>query len=195
VIAAVGRLVEKKGFADLLRAAALLKRAGRDFRVDIVGSGEQEPALRTLRDELGLRDRVRLLGPLPQDAVVSVVRSAAVFAAPCVVGDDGNRDGLPTVLLEAMALGTPCVATPVTGIPEVLTDGRSGLMVGEHDPEALAHAIDRLLADAALRTKLSRQARAHIEAEFDSRRQAALVAQSFGLGSTAAGEPRERVSA
>jgi colanic acid/amylovoran biosynthesis glycosyltransferase len=183
VIAAVGRLVEKKGFADLLRAAALLRRSNRDFRIDIVGSGDQEEELHTLRDELGLGDRVRFLGSLPQDQVISAVREAAVLAAPCVVGTDGNRDGLPTVLLEAMALGTPCVATPVTGIPEVLADGRTGLLVGEHEPEALAKALGRLLADTALRTRLSRSARALIEAEFDSSRQAAQVAKSFGLAS------------
>ena len=180
VIAAVGRLVEKKGFADLLRAAALLRRSGCDFRIDLVGSGEQEEALRALRDELGLVDHIRFMGPLPQDQVVSVVREAAVLAAPCVVAADGNRDGLPTVLLEGMALGTPCVATPVTGIPEVLVHDRTGLMVGEHEPEALARALDRLLGDAALRTRLSRAARALIESEFDASRQAAEVAKSFG---------------
>ena len=195
VIAAVGRLVEKKGFADLLQAAALLRRSGCDFRVDIVGSGDQEEALRTLRDQLGLGDRVRFLGPLPQDQVISVVREAAVLAAPCVVGEDGNRDGLPTVLLEAMALGTPCVATPVTGIPEVLADGRTGLLVGEREPEALAKALDRLLGDATLRTRLSRSARALIEAEFDSSRQAAQVAKSFGLaGRVPVRGAQERVS-
>ncbi len=195
VIAAVGRLVEKKGFADLLRAAALLHRSGCEFRIDLVGSGDQEEALRALRDELGLGDRVRFLGPLPQDQVISVVREAAVLAAPCVVAEDGNRDGLPTVLLEAMALGTPCVATPVTGIPEVVTDGRTGLLVGEHEPEALAKAIDRLLGDAALRTRLSRSARALIESEFDSSRQAAEVAKSFGpAGDVPVHGPPERVS-
>ena len=120
MIAAVGRLVEKKGFADLLRAAALLRRSG----CDVPDRSRRDPVTRRKRcahsrDELGLGDRVRFLGPLPQDQVISVVREAAVLAAPCVVGEDGNRDGLPTVLLEAMALGTPCVATPVTGIPEV----------------------------------------------------------------------------
>jgi colanic acid/amylovoran biosynthesis glycosyltransferase len=196
VIAAVGRLVEKKGFADLLRAAALLRRSRSDFRIDIVGSGDQEVALLALRDELGLGDRVRFLGPLPQDQVISVIRQSAVLAAPCVVGEDGNRDGLPTVLLEAMALGTPCVATPVTGIPEVLADGRTGLLVGEHEPDALAKALDRLLGDAMLRTRLARSARALIEAEFDSSRQAAIVARSFGLaGSVLAHGSQERESA
>jgi colanic acid/amylovoran biosynthesis glycosyltransferase len=179
VIAAVGRLVEKKGFGDLLRAAALLKRAGRDFTVEIVGTGEQQTALSALHRELDLADRVRFLGPLPQEQVVRVVAGAAAFAAPCAVGEDGNRDGLPTVLLEAMALGTPCVTTPVTGIPEVVRHESTGLLVGEHDPEALAAALDRLLLDAALRRDLSLRARDLIEREFDAQKQAALVAQAF----------------
>jgi colanic acid/amylovoran biosynthesis glycosyltransferase len=105
--------------------------------------------------------------------------SATVFAAPCVVGGDGNRDGLPTVLLEAMALGTPCVSTDVTGIPEVLRDGETGLMVPQHDPAALADAIERLLADPELRVGLAGRARRLVEAEFDVRRNAALLRETF----------------
>jgi glycosyltransferase involved in cell wall biosynthesis len=102
-----------------------------------------------------------------------------VFAAPCVVGLDGNRDGLPTVLLEAMALGTPCISTDVTGIPEVLQDGTTGLRVPQHDPPALADAIDRLLSDPGLRARLAVQARRQIEAKFNSHHNAALLRQVF----------------
>ena len=124
-------------------------------------------------------DRVRLVGALPQAEVARVVAGAAAFAAPCVVGADGNRDGLPTVLLEAMALGTPCVATPVTGIPEVLRHGDTGLLVPERDPAALAAALDRLLDDAPLRTRLATAARLRVQVDFDARRQAAAVAAAF----------------
>lgn len=179
VIAAVGRLVEKKGFGDLLSAAALLRDRGREFRIDLVGAGEYENTLRHQVDALELHDHVRLMGGLPQTEVIKIVGGAAVFAAPCVVGADGNRDGLPTVLLEAMALGTPCVATPVTGIPEVIMDGHTGLLVAERDPEGLADALTRLLDDASLRSQLAKSARVLIEAEFDTSRQAALVAESF----------------
>ncbi|MBA2442737.1 MAG: glycosyltransferase, partial [Rubrobacter sp.] len=126
-ILAVGRLVEKKGVGDLVEACALLARRGREFVCQIVGSGPLEEELRERIRRLGLEDRVELTGPRPQGELAGIVQDAAVFAAPCVVGSDGNRDGLPTVLLEAMALGTPCVSTDVTGIPEVLRDGETRL--------------------------------------------------------------------
>lgn len=188
VIVAVGRLVEKKGFADLIEACSILERDGLDFRCRIIGTGEQEPALRMGISRLGLRDRVELLGPRPQRELVERVRDAAVFAAPCVVGGDGNRDGLPTVLLEAMALGTPCVSTDVTGIPEVLRDGKTGLMVPQHDPAALASAVGRLLGDRTLRTRLAGRARRLIEARFDVHRNAALLREVFSEATRAPAE-------
>jgi glycosyltransferase involved in cell wall biosynthesis len=126
LILAVGRLVEKKGFADLVRACALLARAGARFRCEIVGKGALRDELETLVRDSGLQDRVRLVGPLPRGAVARRLRDAAILAVPCVVGRDGNRDGLPTVILEAMASGLPVVATDVTGIPEAVDDGVTG---------------------------------------------------------------------
>ena len=172
-IVAVGRLVEKKGFADLIDACALLQHEGCDFTCEIIGSGEEADVLRTQIERLGVGDVVRLEGPRPQAEVIERVASAAVFAAPCVVGRDGNRDGLPTVLLEAMALGTPCVSTAVTGIPEVIRDDETGVIVPQHDPAALAVALGRLLADASRRVRLARAARGLIEAEFDIARNTA----------------------
>jgi colanic acid/amylovoran biosynthesis glycosyltransferase len=179
LIVAVGRLVEKKGFWDLISACEVLARAGHDFGCRIIGAGEQEPELRDLISRLGLQGKVELTGPLPQREVIRHVREAAAFAAPCVVGSDGNRDGLPTVLLEAMALGTPCVSTDVTGIPEVLRDGETGLMVPQRDPAALAGALARLFGDAGLRTFLAGRARRRIEAHFDARRNAAMLRRVF----------------
>jgi colanic acid/amylovoran biosynthesis glycosyltransferase len=95
------------------------------------------------------------------------------------VGVDGNRDGLPTVLLEAMALGTPCVSTSVTGIPEVINDGVTGLMVPQRDPAALAVAIESLLEDPDLRVRLAGRARRLVEAEFDAHRNAAHLRDIF----------------
>jgi colanic acid/amylovoran biosynthesis glycosyltransferase len=179
LIAAVGRLVEKKGFADLIRAAGRLRDRGLDFRLQIAGTGPLADQLDKQIADLGLRDRAELLGPLPQDEVRRLVTAATVFAAPCVVGADGNRDGLPTVLLEAMALGTPCISTPVTGIGEAIEDGRTGVLVDQHDSDALASAIGRLLGDLGLRRRLSRAARDRIEVEFDAARQGSRVADVF----------------
>jgi glycosyltransferase involved in cell wall biosynthesis len=179
-IVAVGRLVEKKGFGDLIEACSILAGWGCQLACDIVGTGPLQADLDAFIGRRKLHKKVALHGPRPQNEIIERVRRAAVFAAPCVVGSDGNRDGLPTALLEAMALGTPCVATDVTGIPEVLRDGETGLLVRQNAPADLAVAIAKLLTDADLRVRLARSARRLIEREFDVRRNAALLRPLFG---------------
>jgi len=179
VIVAVGRLVEKKGFADLIEACALLRSRGERFTCRLIGSGPLEATLRQRIQDHGIASYVALTGPRPQSEVIAEVQSAAVLAAPCVVGLDGDRDGLPTVMLEAMALGTPCIGTPVTGIPEAVLDEHTGLLVPEHDPPTLAAALSRLLHDPSLRVRLADAARRHIETEFDIHRNAARLRQMF----------------
>ena len=183
-IVTVGRLVEKKGFDDLVTACALLVARGCDFTCDIIGDGPLQPALQAQITNQGLTDRVRLLGPQPQGDVIQQIQNAAIFAAPCVVGEDGNRDGLPTVLLEAMALGTPCVSTDVTGIPEVLQHNQTGLMVPQHTPALLAQALEQLLDDATLRVSLAEAARGQIETNFDIHRNAAQIRALYQAAST-----------
>jgi colanic acid/amylovoran biosynthesis glycosyltransferase len=167
LVLAVGRLVEKKGFAVLVRACALLRDRGRSFRCAIVGKGELESELHALVARLGLEGRVELTGPVPREALVDVYDRAAVVVAPCVVGSDGNRDGLPTVLVEAMALGIPVVATDVTGIPELVEPGRTGTLVPQGDSEALASALERLLEEPQAARALAREARRRVERSFD----------------------------
>jgi len=178
-VVAVGRLIEKKGFEDLVEACAIMARGGRSFDCRIVGAGPLEGRLAAMISERGLEDRVVLLGPRSQVEMKAIVADAAAFAAPCVVGADGNRDGLPTVLLEAMALGTPCVSTDVTGIPEVLRDGETGIAVPQHDPAALAGALEALLDDGELRERLAVAARGLIEADFDAESTSARVREVF----------------
>ncbi|MCA9245543.1 MAG: glycosyltransferase family 4 protein [Planctomycetales bacterium] len=178
-IVAVGRLVEKKGFDVLVDACRILRERNVEFHCHIAGDGEQESLLRERIAAFGLADSVVLLGGRPQADIAHIVQQAAVMAAPCVVGEDGNRDGLPTVLLEAMALGTPCVSTDVTGIPEVIRDGETGLAVAQHDAAALADALQTLLTNAELRERLAQQARALIEADFDVVRNAAAQRHLF----------------
>ena len=179
LIVGVGRLIQKKGFADLIEACALLKRRGVAFTCTIIGTGEQEAALCEQIARLGVGDRMTLAGPRPYGEVKRFVGGAALLAAPCVVGSDGNQDGLPMVLLEAMALGTPCISTDVAGIPEVVRDGATGLIVPQHSPAALAEAMARLLADPQLRVGLAAQARALVEDEFDIYRNAARLREIF----------------
>ncbi len=178
-VLAVGRLIEKKGFSVLVEAARRLRDEGVSFTCEIIGSGEVESSLRGQIANAGLEERVQLAGSLPQGEVIRRVSSAAVFAAPCVVGRDGNADGMPTVLLEAMALGTPCVATGVTGIPEIIRHGETGWLVGQHDAAGLAEAIRALLDDAELRRRLAAKARSLLESEFDIRRNAELMRAVF----------------
>lgn len=185
-ILAVGRLVEKKGFDVLIEALRILKGRNVAFDCVIAGSGEENERLAAQVERSGLAGDIAMPGPLPQREIFARMREAALLAAPCVVGRDGNRDGLPTVLLEAMALGTPCVSTNVTGIPELVIDGETGLCVEQGDPDELAGAIARLLDDQALRERLSHQARKLIEREFDIHRNTALQRELF----RAARDPR-----
>ncbi|CAN5322072.1 hypothetical protein BH20ACT5_BH20ACT5_23940 [soil metagenome] len=171
-ICSVGRLVEKKGFDVLIDACALLAAGGRTVDCEIAGAGPLHLALEEQIANRGLTGSVRLTGPMPQSGVRDLLRRSAVFAAPCVVGADGNRDGLPTVLLEAMALGTPCVGTDVTGIPEVIRHEDTGLMVSQHDAAGLAEALGRLLDDERSSAAMAGRARSLVEEDFDSRRQA-----------------------
>ena len=170
LILAVGRLVEKKGFADLIRACARLREDGVRARCEIVGKGALQADLSRRIVDLGLDDRVQLVGPLPREKVAQKLQQAAVLAVPCVVGKDGNRDGLPTVILEAMAAGVPVVATDVTGIPEAVEDGVNGRVLSPGDVASFATALRQLLEDATLRARMSRAGRQRAESLFDIER-------------------------
>jgi colanic acid/amylovoran biosynthesis glycosyltransferase len=178
-IIAVGRLVEKKGFSYLIDACATLKELGATFHCTIIGFGELEMELATQIQMLGLSDWVDLAGPLPQNEVIRRLKNASLLAAPCIIAEDGNRDGLPTILLESMAVGTPCVSTRVTGIPEVIQHGHTGLLAPERDAQVLAEMILRLLKKPELRVRLSKNARAFIEQHFDIRRNSAAIRAIF----------------
>lgn len=169
-ILAVGRLVEKKGFGDLIGACTQLRKRGVDFHCRIVGTGELEQKLRAQIAEERLGEHVEMTGALPQQQVKRLLRSAAVFAAPCVIGKDGNKDGLPTVLLEAMAMGTPCISTNVTGIPEAVVHKSTGLLLQPGDVSGLADSMQELLDDFSLCQKVASNARRSIEARFDIER-------------------------
>ncbi|HNB53710.1 MAG TPA: glycosyltransferase family 4 protein, partial [Anaerolineales bacterium] len=170
LILSVGRLVEKKGFDVLIEACALLAARGVAFQCEIIGKGEHQAKLQKLIDARGLHTQVRLVGPKPQDEVRKAYQQATIFALPCIIGQDGNRDGLPTVLLEAMATGLPVVSTALTGIPEIIDDRENGLVVPPNDAESLAQALATLLENSALRERMGQAGRRKVEACFDVRK-------------------------
>lgn len=153
-IVSIGRLIEKKGFADLISACDLLKKRGRDFHCEIIGEGPLENDLRAQIAERGLKSQVTLAGPKTQTQIVQQLAGATVFALPCVVDPDGAQDNLPTVIMEAMAAGLPVVSTTVGGIAEMVAHGKSGFLVEPHDPVALADALEKVMADLALARRL-----------------------------------------
>jgi len=168
-ILAVGRLVEKKGFDGLIVACARLRELGLGFRCSIIGKGPERERLAAQIRRLDLGAVVSLEGPRTREDVLAALREAAVLAVPCVVGRDGNRDGLPTVILEAAACGLPVVATDVTGIPEAVLEGVTGRVVPAGDSDALARALACLLRDPAMRVRMGRRARVLAESRFDLR--------------------------
>ncbi|MFL6590613.1 MAG: glycosyltransferase family 4 protein [Chthoniobacterales bacterium] len=146
-IISVGRLIEKKGFADLIDACGILKAKRHDFRCTIIGDGPLEEALQSRITKAGLLDCVELTGPLPQPEIASRLARATLFALPCIREADGAMDNLPTVIMEAMAAGLPVVSTPLAGIPEMVKPGINGDLVPERDPNMLANAIAALLTN------------------------------------------------
>ena len=182
VILSVARLVEKKGLGDLILAAGILQEQGQCFRIQIIGDGPLRQALENQVAERGLNDRVTLMGAQPHEQVRLAYGHASVFVLPCVVAADGDRDGLPSVLLEAMGSGVPVVSTPVSGIPELIESERDGLLVPPNDPARLAEALDRLLTSAELRERLGRAARAKIEGLFSLDRSATQLLALFQQG-------------
>lgn len=165
-ILAVARLVEKKGLPILIEACRILRERGLEFRCEIVGKGALRAELERLIREYDLRAHVQLVGPLTQQAIVERYHAAHALALPCIVGADGNREGLPVSIVEALACGVPVVSTPVTGIPEAVHDGVNGLLVPERDAAALADALELLMTDDALLQRLRQAARPSVVDEY-----------------------------
>lgn len=181
LLLAVGRLVEKKGFPFLLQAAAVLAGHGMHFELVIAGEGPQRDELERLTGGLGLRDKVIFAGALSQEDLAHVYRRAEVLCVPSVVAPDGDRDGLPNVILEAMAYGVPVVASNLPAIAEAVRHEETGLLVSPGTPTELADAIERMVTDTALRQHVIGQARALVQDEFD------LLKNTVRLGALFAG--------
>lgn len=172
-IVAVGRLSQEKGFGYLLRAAHELARRGQHVEVDFVGDGEEAGKLKALAQQLGISDRVRFRGWLKFEAVQAAISEATLLVHP----SDGLGDGLPNVIREAMALGTPVIASDIAGIHEALDDGRCGMLLPPRDVTVLANAIESLLQDPVLRRTFAERARKRAEDKFDMWRNGRSLAE------------------
>jgi colanic acid/amylovoran biosynthesis glycosyltransferase len=154
LIVAVGRLITKKGFADLIRACGLLEESGKSFQCEIIGEGPLENELRAQIDQLNLQGRIALSGAKSQRELRHRLAAASVFVLPSVVDAQGGMDNLPTVITEAMATGLPVVSTDVGGIPEMVVQNETGFLVQAGDAVALACAIEKVIDDRLLAQRL-----------------------------------------
>lgn len=180
LILSVGRLVEKKGFDYLVRACRLLKDRGMAFRCQIVGGHDKfADRIEELIQELELKDVVELKNAVTQDELKGIYQKAAIFALPCQIVDNGDRDGIPNVLAEAMAMELPVVSTRVSGIPEIVTHGTNGLLVPEKNAEALADAMQMILWNPDYGRKLGAAARQTICRVFDSKQNTVALLRLF----------------
>lgn len=174
-ILAVGRLVPKKGFRCLLEALTRVSR--HDVRLLIAGDGPEKPRLREQAERLGISGRVELLGQLRNQRILDLMTSCDMLAVPSVIAADGDRDGLPNVILEAFACGLPVIASRLPGIGEAVLHEQTGLMAEPDDSASLARAVERLLNDPALARELAARARAHLEACHDLRKNSLALAR------------------
>lgn len=163
-----GRLVGKKGFPVLIEACGILQSRGYDFRCTIGGSGPDEAALRAQITKLGLDDRITLTGEaIKQEDIPTFMAAGDVYCLPCVWAEDNDVDGLPQMLMEAMACGLPAVSTRLVGIPDLIHDAETGLLVAPHDAEGLAGALMRLGEDEALAQALATNGHKRVTQVFD----------------------------
>jgi len=185
VILSVGRLVEKKGTDVLLRALARIP-SSLHWRFVHVGGGPLKKKLSRLADELNLSSRVQWRGALTQDALLLEYRNADLFALASRIAADGDRDGLPNVLAEAQSQALACVATRVSAIPELVRDGQTGLLVAEEDPDALARALETLIASPARRRALGQAGQSRVVESFALDANIDALARKFGLAASGA---------
>lgn len=165
----VGRMVEKKGFAYLVDACAEVRDRGYAFELEIVGEcGDQTDLIAAKIAALNLDDRISLLPPETQCALAKRYQTALAFVLPCVILADGDRDGIPNVMAEAMACGLPVIVTNISGIPEIVEHEVNGLMVPPREVGLLADAIARLIDDPELGIRLGQSGRRRIEEVFDA---------------------------
>ena len=179
IILSVGRLVEKKGFHDLLQALLIVKEKGVRFQAVIYGDGPLRQQLEGWIEEHGMKGDVRLMGDIAQQELISIYQTADLFVLTPVQTEDGDRDGIPNVLLEAMAVGLPAVTTAVAGIPELVDHNQNGLLYQPHDVDGISLGIVELLQNAEKRRLLGSLASKKVREQFDVTRAAKQLKALF----------------
>jgi glycosyltransferase involved in cell wall biosynthesis len=183
ILLSVGRAVPKKGYDILLRALALLPR-NLAWRFVHIGGGDEIAVLKSLAQSLGLGNRVDWRGPETQEGILAHYRAADMFVLACRIAADGDRDGLPNVLVEAASQRLACISTTISGIPELLSDDENALLVEPNDPAALAQALARAIRDPQLRNRLGTAAEERVRRDFDYRRSIAQLSELFASRAT-----------
>ncbi|HEX4653973.1 MAG TPA: glycosyltransferase family 4 protein [Candidatus Udaeobacter sp.] len=182
LVVAIGRLIAKKGFADLIRACGLLVQRGTSFRCEIIGEGPLEQELRDRAQQLNLQSRMTFSGAQPQREIRRRLAAANVFVLPSIVEPEGGSDNLPTVIMEAMATGLPVVSTNVGGIPEMVIENETGFLVQPGDAVALADGIEKVINDRSLAQRLGRVGYNRAQTLFSIEKNAANCARCFCSG-------------
>lgn len=177
-ILSIARLAPKKGIPTVLRALALLGEKNVPFHYTLIGDGEDRDNIIRLIFDLGLQDRCRWQGTRPHAGIIEEFQRADLFALGCEIGPDGDRDGIPNVLVESLAMGVPAVSTSVSGLPEIIREESSGLLSAPGDAAAMAANMHRLLTDATLRHRVIAGGRELVRLSFDNRR---LIGELAGL--------------
>ena len=169
ILLSVGRLVPKKGLMYLLQACLLLKKEHVKFHCKIIGNGPEREKLANFIKEHDLLDTVELLGSIPHQETIEHYKNAFAFVLPCIVEDDGNRDGIPNVIAEAMAMELPVVSTNVSGIPELVEDGKTGIVIPEKNPTELAKSLEYLLKNRNQAKEYGFAGRKRVQTIFESK--------------------------
>ncbi len=175
----LGRFVEKKGFDVLLHTCRVLENSGMPFILELAGDGPLRKDLMDRARSLGIQDSVKFLGPLPHDQVPDWIRGLDLFVLACRKDSEGDMDGIPVVLMEAMLTGVPVVSTRLTGIPELVENLKTGYLADPGDPQGLAAAIEKAVTDDKLRTRIIKEAVIRVSEEFDQTKNARTLAHLF----------------
>lgn len=178
-ILSIGRFIEKKGHQYLIEACGILAKKNIQFQCIILGGGPLKESYLELIDQLNLKDKVTLLGTKSKAEIRELYQKSDIFSLPCTVAKSGDQDGVPNVLMEAMAMQVPVISTPISGIPDLIHTEENGLLTPDRDPAGLAQALERLINSESLRNELGEKGRATVIKDFNIRTTSAKLASVF----------------